>query len=214
MSNLERPLIIFGDGPMAELAHFYFTGPAGRHVMGFTVDDAWCDRPEFLGMPLIPWSGIANTCPPDTHEVFISVGYSDGNQLREAKYEEAETRGYRLASYVDPSVIDYGVGIGPNCLICEGAVLGPFSRVGRGAIIRTGAQIGHHNRIGDFAYVSPGVVFSGFCEVGARAFIGTGTLVRDGVRIGTDCTVGMGSVVTRDLTEPGVYLGHPARMKK
>ena len=95
----------------------------------------------------------------------------------------------------------------------ERSVVAPFARLGAGVVLRPGAMVGHHNRIGDGVYIAPGAVLSGFCEVGPRAFIGTGALLRDHVRIGADVTVGMGSVVTSDLTEPGVYLGAPARPK-
>ena len=206
-------LVIFGTGPMAELAHFYFSGPGGRCVAGFAVDDAHHDTDGFVGLPTVPLSHVLTRFPTDTHEVFVAIGYADGNRARLARGAACRAMGYRLATYADPSAVNHGAATGPGCLLAERTVVAPFARLGTGVVLRPGAMVGHHNRIGDGAYLAPGAVLSGFCEVGARAFLGTGALVRDGVRIGADVVVGMGAVVTRDLTEPGVYIGNPARPK-
>jgi maltose O-acetyltransferase len=51
-------------------------------------------------------------------------------------------------------------------------------------------------------------------EVGANCWLGARVTVLGGVRIGDGCIVAAGSVVPRDLTEPGVYAGTPARLVK
>lgn len=51
-------------------------------------------------------------------------------------------------------------------------------------------------------------------EVGADCWLGARVTVLGGVRIADGCTVGAGSLVNRDLVEPGVYAGAPARLVK
>lgn len=51
-------------------------------------------------------------------------------------------------------------------------------------------------------------------EVGRDCWLGARVTVLGGVRIADGCVVGAGSTVTRDLTEPGVYAGSPARLVK
>lgn len=51
-------------------------------------------------------------------------------------------------------------------------------------------------------------------EVGADCWLGARVTVLGGVRIADGCIIGAGSVVTRDLPEPGVYAGAPARLVK
>lgn len=55
---------------------------------------------------------------------------------------------------------------------------------------------------------------AGTVTVGANSLLGVGVAVRPGVTIGDDCTVGVGAAVVNDLTEPGVYVGVPARRMK
>jgi serine acetyltransferase len=41
--------------------------------------------------------------------------------------------------------------------------------------------------------------------------IGAGSTVIEGKKIAACCVVGAGATVVHDLTEPGVYVGSPAR---
>lgn len=51
-------------------------------------------------------------------------------------------------------------------------------------------------------------------EVGSDCWLGARVTVLGGVRIADGCIVAAGSTVTRDLEEPGVYAGAPARLVK
>lgn len=48
-------------------------------------------------------------------------------------------------------------------------------------------------------------------KVGDNVWIGSGVIVLPGVTICDNVVVGAGSVVTRSLTEPGIYYGTPAK---
>lgn len=50
-------------------------------------------------------------------------------------------------------------------------------------------------------------------RVGNRVSIGSNATILP-VTICDDVVVGAGSVVTRDITEPGIYAGNPARKKR
>ena len=204
--------VIFGTGALAEVCHYYLACVDRRDVVGFCLDDAYLQDAEFMGLPVHPWSAVAERCPPEGHEMFVAVGYADGNRYRQTKCMQARALGYRLAGYIDPSVANNGAHVGHNCLVGEQGALGPFSRLGDGVLCRSGCLVGHHARLGDWSYLGGGVVVSGFCEIGAHCFIGSGAVLRDGVKIAPHCVVGMGALVTRDLDVPGVYVGAPARL--
>jgi len=46
-----KPLVIFGCGPIGELAHYYFTRDGGRAVIGFSVDCRLSARGKVLRPP-------------------------------------------------------------------------------------------------------------------------------------------------------------------
>ena len=53
-----RPVVIFGIGELAQLAHFYFTHDSRRAVAGFAVDAKYLDPTEFLGLPVIAYEAL------------------------------------------------------------------------------------------------------------------------------------------------------------
>ena len=120
-----------------------------------------------------------------------------------------------------------------ECRIGDHAFIGPFVEVQRGVVIGKRTRIQSHTfvcelvTIGDDCFVGHGVMFindlfssgrpaedaSGWksTKVGNRVAIGSNATILP-VSICDDVVIGAGAVVTRDITEPGVYAGNPARM--
>ena len=69
------------------------------------------------------------------------------------------------------------------------------------------SSVDHDNLIN----ISPGVRTVGNVTVGLGAWIGIGSVVSNNVSICGDCKLGAGSVAVKDITEPGTYVGVPAR---
>ena len=92
-----------------------------------------------------------------------------------------------------------------------GAVINVDAVIGRGVIVNTCASVDHDCRIGDFCHVSVGARLAGTVHVGDRSTLGVGAVVRNNTDICADCMVGAGAAVVSPLTEPGVYVGVPAR---
>jgi acetyltransferase-like isoleucine patch superfamily enzyme len=67
------------------------------------------------------------------------------------------------------------------------------------------------SKVGDFTTVGPKATIGGDVTIGARCLIGANASIRNLVSICDDVTVGCGTVVVKDITEPGVYVGNPAR---
>jgi acetyltransferase-like isoleucine patch superfamily enzyme len=121
-----------------------------------------------------------------------------------------------------------------GCSIADDCFIGPFVEIQRGVVIGKRCRIQSHAFIcelviiGEDCFISHGAMFindlfsAGGPAKGQRDQWRS-TKIGDGVSIGTNATilpvticdrvvVGAGAVVTKDLTEPGVYIGNPARM--
>ena len=120
-----------------------------------------------------------------------------------------------------------------GCTIGEGCFIGPFVEIQRDVKIGSFCKIQSHAficelvEIGDHCFISHGAkfvndLFTTGGPAGGKKELWRATQVGSHVSIGTNATVlpvricdrvviGAGSVVTRDLTEPGIYAGNPAR---
>ncbi len=119
-----------------------------------------------------------------------------------------------------------------ECSLGDGCFVGPFTEIQRGVRIGARTRVQSHAficelvTIGDDCFISHGAKFvndlfrSGSLsrdptewyptKIGNRVLIGTNATILP-VTIVDDVVVGAGSVVTRDLLQPGVYAGNPAR---
>lgn len=121
----------------------------------------------------------------------------------------------------------YGCKLGSNVFV------GPFVEIQKGVVIGDRTRIQSHSfvcemvTIGDDCVVAHGVMFINdlfatggpargdktqwrSTRVGNRVSIGSNATVLP-VVIADDVVIGAGAVVTKDITQPGVYAGNPAR---
>ncbi len=74
-----KDLVIFGTGPIAELAAFYFQEDTDRRVAGFTVDAAYRQEETFLGLPLVAFESVESQFPPADFDLFVALAYTGLN---------------------------------------------------------------------------------------------------------------------------------------
>jgi len=91
-----------------------------------------------------------------------------------------------------------------GCRIDDDSFVGPFVEV------QKGAQIGKRCRIQSHAFVCE-LVTIGDTKLGNGVSVGTNASILP-VTICDKAVIGAGAVVTKDITEPGVYAGNPARL--
>ena len=210
-----KRLVIFGAGDIAELARFYFAHHTEHEVAAFTVDAEYVKAAEFCGLPVVPFERIAESHPPDAHDMFIAVSYAKLNALRRDKYLAARQMGYRLASYVSPRATVLNDGrIGDNCFILEDNTIQPFVTIGNDVTLWSGNHIGHHSTIADHCFITSHVVVSGGVRIGERTFIGVNATLRDHVTIGAACVIGAGSLILKDVADDSVYSAPGAELAR
>ena len=120
-----------------------------------------------------------------------------------------------------------------GCTIGSETFVGPFVEIQKGTKIGKRCRIQSHSficelvTIGDDCFVSHGAMFINdrfdrggpadtrevwrATKIGNRVSIGTNATILP-VTICDRAVVGAGAVVTKDITEPGIYVGNPARL--
>ena len=123
-----------------------------------------------------------------------------------------------------------------GCKIGNGVFIGPFTE------IQKDVEIGHRTKVQSHSFICELVTIGDDCFIGHGVMFindtfSTGgpargdkskwksTKIGNGVSIGSNATImpieicdnvviGAGSVVTKNITEPGIYAGNPARKMK
>jgi UDP-3-O-[3-hydroxymyristoyl] glucosamine N-acyltransferase len=113
-----------------------------------------------------------------------------------------------------------GVVIGDNCIIGSGCniVRGSANEntiIEDGVNMAPGCCIGHGTLVGQQTHFANNVSTGGGCYIESYSFIGSGAVISAGTKIQTrDVVLGAGSVITKNISESGVYVGSPARRIK
>lgn len=205
---MNKPLIIFGSGQIAELAHYYFTTDSDHEVVAFCVDAAYLEYPVFCGLPVVPFEEVSERFPAATHSMFIALSYSKLNQIRKEKYFSAKALGYTLTRYISSqATILNDSRIGENCFILEDNTVQPFVSIGDNVTLWSGNHIGHHSIIKDHTFLASQIVVSGGVTIGEQCFVGVNATLRDHITIGDRCVIGAGTLLLADAEPDGVYIG-------
>ena len=205
-----KKLIIVGDSAFAEIAREYFDTDNRYEVVAFSVESGYLKRDHLHGLPVVPLEGLEQAYPPDTHDIFVAITYTQLNRLRARLVDIAKKKGYQLASYISPRAFIWGnVEIGEHCFIFEDNTVQPFVKIGSNVVLWSGNHIGHHSVVSDNCFISSHVVISGFCDIGENSFIGVNSTVANNIKIARDNWIGPGVTISRS-TEPGALYGAPA----
>lgn len=120
-----------------------------------------------------------------------------------------------------------------GCKIGSGSFIGPFCEIQKSVTIGERTKVQSHSficelvTIGADCFIGHGVMFINdlfkeggpaggdaskwrSTEIGDHVSIGSNATILP-VKIVNDVVIGAGSVVTKDLLEPGIYAGNPAR---
>jgi len=121
-----------------------------------------------------------------------------------------------------------------GCTLGDGVFVGPFVEIQKGVTIGARTRVQSHAficelvTIGEDCFISHGVMFINdvfsnggpargnkalwrSTRIGNHVSLGSNATILP-VTIGDGVVVGAGAVVTKDLTEPGIYVGNPARL--
>jgi UDP-perosamine 4-acetyltransferase len=143
-----------------------------------------------------------------------AIGYG---QLKDASIKRkivsrAIEAGFRFPPVISKgAIVNEDVVVSEGTVVIDGVVINSGSRIGKFCLINTKCSVGHDCIIGDFTHVAPGATLTGEVELGSGVLVGAGATVIQCRRIADRVVIGAGAVVLSDITEPGTYVGVPAR---
>ena len=212
--NRTKELLVIGTSglakEMAQLARNIDPSAERWERISFVTHDG-----QMLGKSM-PYGGIhymdsdlGNFSAPT--DVVLGVGYPD------LRHEIIK----RLAIHPNlqfPNLIHPGVEIDPEMVrmgrgnaITKGVVMTCDITIGDFNLFNWVTTVGHDAIIGNYNVINPGCSVSGRVTLGDECLIGTGARILENLEIASRVVVGAGAVVTKSISEPGVYVGVPAQ---
>jgi UDP-3-O-[3-hydroxymyristoyl] glucosamine N-acyltransferase len=146
---------------------------------------------------------IGNDCIIDANTVIGSGGF-EIKVINKIPRSVHHAGGVRIGNNVE---------IGAGCVI-DKAMFGGATIIGENTKIDNLTQIAHNCIIGRDVLICAKVQISGSVAIGDRCYLAPSVSIRDQVNIVQDAFIGMGAVVTKQISEPGTYIGIPARRIK
>ena len=207
-------IVIIGGGGHAKVVISILRKLERYRILGYTDQK---DRGVLAGVPYLGTDreliGIA--AGPGKFNAALAVGQVGLGESRCDLWTQLQPLGLIFPLLIAPhAVVQEEVSGGEGAVVMDGAVINIGATLGRGAIVNTNSTIEHDVYLADWVHVAPGATISGGVTVGRFSMIGAGATVIEGIKIADRCLVGAGATVVRDITEPGVYVGCPARRIK
>lgn len=168
----------------------------------FFVDDQYWTKGNKSLLPL-------SSFDPNEYELLIAIG----NPKDRFNIANRLPKNTKYFSFIHPSAIILDeIEIKEGSIICAGCILTTNISIGKHAHLNLQTTIGHDTRVGDFFTTAPGAKISGNCLIQDRVYIGTNASIKEKINICNDVTIGLGAGVVKNITEPGVYVGCPAKI--
>jgi len=208
-----KRLGIIGGGDLGiQLAH-HASATQDLSAIGF-FDDYLATGTFVSGLPVL--GGISDVLDQysrgEFDELLIAIGYKHLS-LRNELFEKFNgkipfARLIHPQAWIDPTSV-----IEPGAVVYPGCIVDMYSTIGCNTLLNVGCVIAHHSIIGASCFFSPAVKIAGFVRVAATSALGIGTVVIDNISICSGVRTGAGAVVIDDITESGLYVGVPAKLK-
>jgi sugar O-acyltransferase (sialic acid O-acetyltransferase NeuD family) len=211
----DADIVVAGGGGHARVVISILRKLRNVRILGYTDLE---DRGPLLGIPYLGGDeqlirlAAAAEAASGTLSAAIGVGQVGLGSARHKLWMRLQPHRLWLPAIVSPAaIVNEEVSLGEGTAVMDGAVINCGATVGRGGIVNTHSTVEHDVRIGEWVHLAPGATICGDVTIGDFAMIGAGATVIEGRKIAACCRVGGGSTVIHDLTEPGVYVGSPAR---
>ncbi|RUR08741.1 acetyltransferase [Legionella sp. km772] len=202
-----KKVILAGNAITAEILYNYLLQDKRYQVMGLTVDDEYAAQGGIKELETIPFSQVAATYKPETHQIIMAMGYNDINQTRESMFFRLKNLGYHIETYIHPDAKIYTqYPIGEGSVIMPSAVVEPHVRVGVNSMIWVNVTLAHHSQVEDHCWLASGAVISGSAQIKRNVFIGVNATITNEIIVNEYCIIGAGALITKNTKASSVHL--------
>ncbi|HOG18997.1 MAG TPA: hypothetical protein PKW37_00950 [Salinivirgaceae bacterium] len=204
---------------------FVGSGEMARHVGHYMVEDRQFEVVGYYD-DFTPVGTIVNNYPILGKLDDVEMQYKQGvfdelsnaigftrMQYRKKVFERFENK-IPFATFIHSScTVDSTAKVGKGSIVFPQCILYMDSIVENNVFIQISSFV-TDSVVRKHTLISASVTVAGRAEVGECCFIGVGSTISSDVKICNNVFTGAGTVVVKNITEPGTYVGVPARKIK
>lgn len=207
-------IAIIGAGMLGQQIAHHIATDQGYKIAGFFDDN-------FINISLSEYGPMLGTIADVENlyhqglfdQVIIGIGYKHIN-YRWQCYEKLKNSVPFLTFVHSTAIVDKSAHIGPGSFIMAGTLIDDHVTIGENVFIQVGCSISHHSTIKNNCFLGPRVTVAGRVIIEENCFLGIGTILIDTISIATRVQTGGGAVVTKSISQAGLYVGIPAKKIK
>ncbi|HEY1047345.1 MAG TPA: acetyltransferase [Bacteroidia bacterium] len=206
-----KKLAILGSGDLGQLIAHHAVNDHQYEVVGF-FDDYQEIGSMIMNVPVIGKFNQVNSLfvSGKFDCLMMGVGYKH-MAARKSLFESLRSNipfGNLIhsSSYVDPSAE-----LGDGVFILPGCTVDKHVKIGNNVLLNVAAVVAHDTQIDSHTFLGPSASIAGKTHIEECCFIGINSTVIDNIHIKNNITIAGGAVVTKNLTESGLYAGIPAK---
>jgi sugar O-acyltransferase (sialic acid O-acetyltransferase NeuD family) len=207
-----QPLLIFGTGSLARMAHFYATEEMKLNVLGFVVDEERYNLTECCGLPVLRWDQeFLAKHEKSKVSIFVALGYREMIQ-RQKLFDRIKKADFYLINIISKSAfVANSAEMGVNNIFMPGTVIEPGVAIGNNNVFWSNTTICHDSIIGNHNFFASNVTVGGEVKIGDRCFFGFTSTVAHQRNVCNDVLLAAQSLLLNDGKSLGLYRGVPAR---
>jgi len=178
------------------------------------------DLPEKFGENILGYQIIGNDndiakYAKQGYKFLITVGHLGNPKLRTKLFNEVKKNSGKLPVIISPlAYVSKHSKIEKGTIIMHNSIINANSKIGKNCIVNNKALIEHDCVVGDNVHISTNATINGECKIDDACFIGSSSVINHLTNVTNNTIIGAGAVVTKDITESGVYVGSPAKKIK
>ncbi|MEK6861058.1 MAG: hypothetical protein AABY07_03740 [Nanoarchaeota archaeon] len=200
-----NPIYILGFGGLAREIYNYVRGY--HNIAGFINN---IRQPNYLGIPVYTDYDARNFI--SRSNIIVGIGSIRKKEIIDQIIPQIKID--KILTCVADCDFCWCENIGMGSVIALTSFVSCNVNLGKFCLINYGSTIGHDTTIGDYFTASPGSRISGNCRIGNNVYFGANSVILENLSVCDNTIIGAGAVVTKDITEPGTYVGTPARKIK
>lgn len=210
---MQKKLAIIGAGDLGQLLAHYLSLDSEFGLVGFYDDFA---EPQVQRGKLKVLGGLNKIKDDFTNKFFdvllMGIGYKH-LAFRRQIFDELSAQ-IPFAKFIHPSChVDSSAQIGDGTVLLPGCIIDRQVKIGANCLLNLACSISHDSQIDDNCFLAPRVAVAGFVKIGADSFFGINSTVIDNLSLCPSIQSGGGSVIINNITEAGLYVGVPAKLK-